>query len=142
MAALPLPKSSACGYPATQHETVLRRCDVEQADVAKAIGVLFARKLVRFRVRQNAIPAVERMFFVLPAFLFRDLGKRRAEKGFLALCRQVWPALLRVGGNHAIAGRAHIQREIPPGNAFQETGEIFFLLRCKTVRWLDRIRQR
>src|SRR5579885_3881577 len=57
--------------PAAQHETVLRWRNVKQTTVAEAKRVFFIRKSFRLGVGQDAIPTIERMFFVFPTFLSR-----------------------------------------------------------------------
>jgi hypothetical protein len=66
--------------PRSQHEAVLSRRDVEQAEILESVSVLGIGKLVFVRVLEQSIPSIEWILVVLPAFLFAEIRKRSAVK--------------------------------------------------------------
>ena len=110
---------------AAEHEAVLRGRYVEHPEVAEAKRVFLVRQFPRLRVRENTVPAVQRMLLVLPTLLLGHVAERRAIDGLLGKIRA---ALRRVAGELSGRGRADIGMQAALRHTRHEAGEKFLLL--------------
>ena len=108
--------------PATEHETFLRRRDVEQAMEPHPKRVLFIRKLVRFGVLQDAAPRIQAVLLVLPTLLLGHVGQRYAVNGLLDGWCSIRPS---VGAD---AGR-----QSALSHACHKPGQVFLLFLGETT---------